>query len=144
MSFLNRVLRKLHLTRIQSTSLVLVQRPDPALNGTWLQSPDGKIYHHKCICAQEHQLPATLAAALSVYTCGGCKQKYSLVRAIDAVNADDTLNVRTQALEVRLNSLPVRHVERSAPAPRHFVVGEESNGEVTWTGAPPASGVTWR
>jgi hypothetical protein len=135
-----RTIRKLFskLKREKSTALVL-QRPAPVLNGTWLQSPDGKIYLHRCQkCGEEHSLPATLAAALSVYTCGGCKQEYSLVRAFDAEN------VSTQELAVRLNSLPVRHVERSAPAPRHFVVGEENNGEVTWTGAPPASGVQWR
>jgi hypothetical protein len=122
------------LKREKSTALA-VQRPDPALNGTFLRSVDGRMYFHRCICGEDHQLPATLAAALSVNTCGGCRQKYSLVRAIDAVNADDTLNVSTQMLEVRLNSLPVRAVERSAPSPRVVPISDYSIGETRWGGA---------
>ena len=38
-------------------------------------------------------------------------------------------------LEVRLNSLPVRAVERSAPSPRVVPISDYSIGETRWGGA---------
>lgn len=46
--------------------------------------------------------------------------------------------------EVSLQNVEPLPLVKTSPAPRFITVGEERNGDVTWAGAPPSSGVQYR
>jgi hypothetical protein len=118
----------------------------PAPTGTWSQvtaqgSGIVRSYFYKCLCSQEYEYGADEAHATQIHRCECCKREFSLVRSLGALNHDGSFK---SDLAVRLGSLAIRRVAPPAPAQRFFLVGEESDGEVSWSGAPPSSGVQWR
>jgi hypothetical protein len=118
----------------------------PAPTGTWLQvigsgSSIVRGYHYRCLCGQEYEYGADEAHVSKAHQCEVCKREFSLLRSLDALGTDGSFK---SDLTTRLGSLAIRRVAPPAPQQRHFLVGEESDGIVGWSGAPPSSGVQWR
>jgi hypothetical protein len=118
----------------------------PAPTGTWLQiigsgSSMVRGYHYRCLCGQEYEYSADEAHVSKAHQCEVCKREFSLLRSVDALSTDGSFK---SDLAIRLGSLTIRRVAPPAPAQRFFLVGEENDGVVGWSGAPPSSGVQWR
>lgn len=143
MSILSRILKLLKLTRIQSTALVVQQAPVP--NGKWEQvrvvgSEIVRSYRYTCRCGQHQELTIAEANDGKDRACG-CKKKFNLLRDIGA------LNCNVSEAQYALATLPVHALavqQPRRPAAQFVDWGYETAGEVTWTGAPPSGGVTWR
>jgi hypothetical protein len=124
----------------KSEALVPVHIP----NGTWKQVKVGDLnrsYLYTCKCLQLQELTPAEAKNGLIRKCG-CGLKYSLLRDL-ALATDSTITEYESALA----TLPVHAIAVQQPRrPAAQVVdwGYETAGEVTWTGAPPSSGVQWR
>jgi hypothetical protein len=139
------LIRKLRAALIApkpATALVPVHIP----NGRWEQvrvagSEIIRSYRYTCKCQQHQDLTLVEAKDQKERKCG-CGLKYNLLRDL-ALATDSTITEYESALAtLPVHALAVQQPRR--PAAQGVDWGYETAGEVTWTGAPPSSGVQWR
>ena len=100
-----------------------------------------RSYLYTCKCLQLQELTPAEAKDGALRKCG-CGLKYSLLRDL-ALTPDSAITDYEYALAtLPVHALAVQQPRR--PAAQVVDWGYETAGEVTWTGAPPSSGVQWR
>lgn len=113
------------------TSRALVVQPAYEQTGTFtrlVEHDTGVVRgtHYKCDCGQEHTDFTT--GAMRGWC--ACKREFDLLRSL---GGRPLAVLPTRALAIR-----------RAQQPNYVVVGEGKSGDVSWSGAPPSSGVQWR
>lgn len=144
MSVLDRILKLLKLTRIQSTALALTVQP-AASNGRWEQvrlagSEIVRSYRYTCRCGQTQPLTIAEANDGKDRACL-CKKKFNLLRDIGALDCNVS-EAQSALATLPVHALAVQQPRRPAVISADW--GYDKAGEVTWTGSAPASGVIWK